>query len=790
MYKNLILTILILAATFQANPIARACDPEPGPQHFPTLEVPPSRIQAGYFAVYNSLNGLPCNKIRSLLIHTSGLGEELVIAGTQEEGLMVFDGETWQKSGETTFRFPEVTVNSLIRINDNSFLAGTSNGIFKCFVENNKVKASAIGDKQSGNLNVLAISKMRDQNEVCLVACDHSVGELRSDTFAPFSIPTYLSPTGFASVIDCELGKFTGCHGGLYQINGKTLTEIPQNESTIGWVNDFTTAEKRLFIASANGLFMTEDMTKYENLLPGIWCTRAAFSAFPPDLKSDNRSSQAKVKAGTTELVENNDAFAELREEYNRLQQEYADYTQRYAGRTQAPQEAVNAMYEQFFAFQTRMTNTVEQLNTTGQTSLYAAPGGFVSGIIKSPLIRGLWVGTQNSGLVLYSENGERYHLTRENSKLPCDNITAIAVKEDGEAWFGTETGGIMRYTRRKMSGKGQLTQLLPCEPTRIRVISDLLYIGTKEQGMHIYQISPLKDLGHFTAENVKGFHQQVTDFALDRDGNLWVTGNKGVMTWNGKTWQPIGFRKPQPRISGRTATRICIDSSNRIFIAFASSEKVYEQVFIYDGTGLVGTTPETILDILKAGDKERYQQVKLHNLDGGYMRSFDFGNASQSLQNFEKDESAKVTALLNTEHYLLIGMENGLQKIFDGESFKLLSEKGTGKIGAVLNLFRLPSGRILINGSEGTSEFDGQHYRLIESAATGPGFKITDLCLDQMNPETYRIAFSDSEGGGYALYQDGFWERYYTPKPVKSIAQSDFVIFMAMPDGVYYLPE
>jgi len=207
-------------------------------------------------------------------------------------------------------------------------------------------------------------------------------------------------------------------------------------------------------------------------------------------------------------------------------------------------------------------------------------------------------------------------------------------------------------------------------------------------------------------------------------------------------------------------------------------------------GTGLVGTTPDTILDILKAGDKERYQQVKLHYLDGGYMRSFDFGNASQSLQNFEKDESAKVTALLNTEHYLLIGLENGLQKIFDGESFKLLSEKGTGKIGAVLNLFRLPSGRILINGSEGTSEFNGQHYRLIESAATGPGFKITDLCLDQMNPETYRIAFSDSEGGGYALYQDGFWEKYYTPRPVKSIAQSDFVIFMAMPDGVYYLPE
>ena len=87
-------------------------------------------------------------------------------------------------------------------------------------------------------------------------------------------------------------------------------------------------------------------------------------------------------------------------------------------------------------------------------------------------------------------------------------------------------------------------------------------------------------------------------------------------------------------------------------------------------------------------------------------------------------------------------------------------------------------------------SEFDGQHYRLIESAATGQNFKINDMCIDQMNPETYRIAFTNPDGGGYALYQNGFWEKYHTRSPVRSIAQSDFVIFLAMPEGVFYLPE
>lgn len=790
MHKYILPTVMFLAAVLLPLLTASACEPEPGPQHFPSIEVPPTRIQAGYFAVYNSLNGLPCNNIRSLLIQAPEGESELVIAGTQEAGLMVFDGESWYKSGGSRFEKLNVTVNSMARIDDNSFLAGTSNGIFKCLIENNKITASPMSSGSDTNLNVLAISKSANEDDAFYIACDRTVGKLQGNSFIPFSVPAYLSPTGFASIIGSELGNFTGCHGGLLQINANALTEIPQVDNTIGWVTDFAAAEKRLFIASANGLFMTSDMTKLTNLLPGIWCSRAAFSAFPQDLRSEDNSARQAAKREISELVDDSDVFAGLREEYTRLQQDYAEYTQRYAGQREAPQTAVSEMYGRFFDFENRMAAAVANLNASGQSDMYVNANGVITNTVKSPLVKGLWVGTQNSGLVLFAENGERYHLTRENSKLPSDCITAIAAQDDGEAWFGTDTGGIMRYTRRRMSGKGKLTQLQSCEPTRIRVIADILYIGTKSKGMHLYQISPLKSLGQFSAESVEGFHRLVTDFAIDKDGNLWVTGDRGVWKWDGKAWRQIEFRRTQPPMAGRIANRIHIDGNDRIFVAFAASGKAYEQIFIYDGSNLVGTTPETIAEILAAHDKERYLQIKLHNLDGGYMRSFDFGNATQSLQNFEKDESAKVTALLNTEHYLLIGMENGLQKIFDGESFKLLSEKGTGKIGAILNLFRMPSGRILIQGDEGVSEFDGQHYRLIESAASGAGFKVNDICLDQMNPETFRIAFTSSDGGGYALYQNGFWEKYHTKQPVNSIAQSDFVIFMAMPDGVYYLPE
>lgn len=771
--------------------ISLACDPEPGAQHFPTIDVPPPRIQSGYFSVYNSLNGLPCNNIRSLLIQPFENGQ-LVIAGTRDEGLMIFDGATWQKSGDGMFKFPALTVNSLANIDDKSFLAGTSNGLFKGEIQNGRIGFSEACKSRGENLNVLAISKMPKTEDSYYIACDRVAGKLRGDVLLPFNTPTYLSPTGFSSIIGCEIGEFTGCHGGLYRINVDNLVPATVNENLLGWVNDFATAEKRLFVASANGMFVTSDLEKFENLLPGIWCTRAAFSAFPQELLTEKKKPSFVPKIGASGLSIDDDIFAELRTEYARLQEEYAAYTQRYAGQRLAPPEAVSAMYAQFFDFQNRMNEMNERTGNPGGSDQNGLPEDPVAGsnVFHSPLVRGLWIGTQNSGLLLFATNGERYHLTSENSKLPCDNVTAIALSENGEAWFGTETGGIMRYSKRNMSGKGMLKNLLTCQPTRIRVLADMLYIGTKSQGMHIYQLNPIKSLGDFNADNVKGFHKTVTDFAMDKDGCLWVAGDAGVLRWDGKAWKNIRFREPQPKMVGRTATRIVIDGGNRIFVAFSAESKVYEQVFVYDGTSLVGTTPETINAILQLSDKEKYQEIKLHSLDGGYMRNFDFGNASQSLRDFEKDAAAPVTALLNTEHYLLVGMENGYQKIFDGENYKQLSEKGTGQIGAILNLFRLPSGRILIQGSEGVSEFDGQHYRLIESAATGQDFKINDMCIDQMNPETYRIAFSNPDGGGYALYQNGFWEKYYTRSAVKSIAQSDFVIFLAMPEGVFYLPE
>jgi len=53
------------------------------------------------------------------------------------------------------------------------------------------------------------------------------------------------------------------------------------------------------------------------------------------------------------------------------------------------------------------------------------------------------WIGTDRAGVFLLSEDGliEKHHFTAENSPLLSNNITGIAIKDNGEVFFGTAKG-------------------------------------------------------------------------------------------------------------------------------------------------------------------------------------------------------------------------------------------------------------------------------------------------------------------------------------------------------------
>ncbi|PIF05503.1 MAG: hypothetical protein CSA36_06255 [Draconibacterium sp.] len=66
------------------------------------------------------------------------------------------------------------------------------------------------------------------------------------------------------------------------------------------------------------------------------------------------------------------------------------------------------------------------------------------------------WLGTQNSGVYLVSENGDEQleHFTTENSPLLSNNITSLAIdQESGEVFFGTSEG-LISYMGKAIRGK------------------------------------------------------------------------------------------------------------------------------------------------------------------------------------------------------------------------------------------------------------------------------------------------------------------------------------------------
>ena len=123
----IVLSLLGFSMTVGPSPILYACNPEPGPQHFFKVVAPtaPPIIKVGKFEVFNSLNGLPANEIRCLL-----LDGDRVLVGTDGKGLMILSNKESQAMNPGSSQpFPAKTVTTLNRSSEGTILAVTPEGL-------------------------------------------------------------------------------------------------------------------------------------------------------------------------------------------------------------------------------------------------------------------------------------------------------------------------------------------------------------------------------------------------------------------------------------------------------------------------------------------------------------------------------------------------------------------------------------------------------------------------------------------------------------------------------------
>jgi len=754
MRKNIYYNFIFVIVLILLAQTTYCCNPEPGVQHFPGAPPPPRppSISSGIFEVHSTLSGLPSNNILAVKMYKG-----LVFAGSADKGLLVLKENNWKAYNPSSNQnFPSYTIKSL-EANENKLLAGTPQGLVEINVnEDAEISFKVLSIKSDDNLNVQDIC-FDVRKEQTILACARKTGFVNGRRFLPYIFNDIFAPPGFFSVLYSDGKIFAGSDQGLFVVKGNKLSKL-YPDMDFGWVNDLAVMKKTKFMATANGCF---EITKngIEDILPGIWSVCLGINGMPelekklPAPLDINSVAAREARIASQEHEQNLLRRDELRGDFDR-----------YLERARVTPPTVREVREMW-----------------GRFSEIAAIARSV--VIRIPLQKGLWIGTKNQGLVLLSTDGQRFHLTYESSQLPSNRISDIDCADSGEAWFATENAGLLHYFRRERKIFPKLQLLVNCKPTRIRNISGRLVIGTKKSGMYIIDTKNHNEVRHLKTRDGFSFHEHVTDFAVDPDGVMWITGDKGLIAWDGKRFTEIGF--VQDNIPQDIPQRIYIDQFGKVVAAFSNRSQMSSQVYTYNGEGLENLDVDKLRSILSLKGKEKREAMKSIGLLSTYQREFNLKNASEAVKLFDQTIPSPISAIVNISNYLLIGTESGIQNIFDGESYKPLSELGTGNPGKILNFMILPNKNTLIQGESSISIFDGFTYEKL--LPVGVSFNMTDICSDVRNPETFWVSYVNGDSGGIALYEKPYWSLTKLSKPPHSLAVGQTYTYIASKDGVYY---
>ncbi len=738
---------LAVIFTFLLGAGLEACDPEPGPQHFPPPEM--LLLQSGYFQIFNTFNGLPTNHVRSILAL-----DNAIFVGTEGSGLLIYKNGAWEVYSPTsTPPFPSPTVPSLVLGPDKkSVYAGTLQGVVKITDFLGIPSFEPIPLSGAPGTNYLSL---RFEGNHFYAGLDNSAGEIMGSAFQPFTYERNKFPSGFGCIQGRATELWFGTSAGLFKLQGASLEPVEFPDTDFGWVGGLGLLNDSLLVGGSKGLFLITPATCSE-ILPGVWVTRL-------DLRQDIGASLADLFFQDARLEGPSTARQKSYEEkVGSLKQRSRDLWVQYQ----------NILNKDVAAQEGYIQKVIEL-----QDDLKVFAGDF-------PLLKGLWVGTQDQGLIFYCIDGQRRMLNTENSRLPSNRITCISAREDGETWIGTFDGGLARY-RKYFSGAPTVPEdIWWGKATALELIGETLYIGTEKDGLLTFDIKSKAQTGAFNSNNTPMFHQKVTDIAGDKDGDIWVTGDHGL--WRlGPTYRKQFLKKDG--LPDEITERVEIDKAEHIFVSGGPGPKISGQVSVFDGAKFVNYDVDNLRKLLASNPASAAEALKALGLMDTFQQAFDLQNASMALLRYDDGKPAgKITALLGLPQYLIMGTDVGEQYIFDGQSFKRLSPKGTGNLGPIVKLGRRSNGTLVIVGQKGVQTFDGKDYQPLIPIASPTAKVITDMVMDDRNADLFWASFEGTGSSGVALYQELDWRVVNTQDRVNLIGVSEPYVFFATNEAVF----
>jgi ligand-binding sensor domain-containing protein len=137
------------------------------------------------------------------------------------------------------------------------------------------------------------------------------------------------------------------------------------------------------------------------------------------------------------------------------------------------------------------------------------------------------WIGTDQGFFWVNKQNNKFIHLTSKNSPLPCDYITAVCCRNNGNVWIGTSMG-IMRYDNFAFLQINSENSMLPDEfvTSIIEDKNDNLWIGTRFSGLVEVQNNKFHV---FNQSNSSLPGNYIFSLSMDQKGNVIVKTNDQI---------------------------------------------------------------------------------------------------------------------------------------------------------------------------------------------------------------------------------------------------------------------
>ena len=143
-----------------------------------------------------------------------------------------------------------------------------------------------------------------------------------------------------------------------------------------------------------------------------------------------------------------------------------------------------------------------------------------------------LWVGTQNTGLVMLSADRRSFSFfdKQHYPQIGSNTVWAITSTPDGSIWFGTATGGLHR-----LDSAGQVQRFMPVEgDPRSLPAAAVTYLATTPDGS--LWVGTKGGLARWTGVDFERVDSallpspRINGLQVGRDGRLWIATNAGLV--------------------------------------------------------------------------------------------------------------------------------------------------------------------------------------------------------------------------------------------------------------------